>query len=208
MLKNFIRNARKPVGVGGSIILWTMNWGHGYLVRWGFPYLNISPSSHILDIGCGGGANIHRLLQRNVGGKVYGVDYSALCVQKSKQYNAKAIAENRCEIKEGSVSAIPYSDNMFDIATAIETVYMWPDFKNDLKEVLRIIKSGGTFFICNECVREDGEKSNYKVIEQILESKVYSPNEYKEFLTEAGFVNVQIILSKNKKRICVIAQKQ
>jgi ubiquinone/menaquinone biosynthesis C-methylase UbiE len=48
------------------------------------------------------------------------------------------------------VSQIPWEDGAFDLVTAFETVYFWPDFEGGLKEVRRVLKPGGTLFICNE----------------------------------------------------------
>jgi len=206
MFKKFILNARQPKGVGGAFMLWTMNLSHSRLSRWGLNCLDIAPQDSVLDVGCGGGANIKRLLQ-STAGNVYGLDYSALCVEKSSRCNAKAIAEKRCEIKEGSVSAIPFGDNLFDIVTAFETVYFWLDSRESLKEILRVMKSGGTFFICNEVVREEGKEPPFKSVLRMLGAKIYSVNDYHNILTENGFTDVKVNLSKNRKMICITARK-
>jgi len=206
MLKEFILNARKPKGIGGSIMLWTMNLGHAHLAKWGLTYLEVKPNDCILDVGCGGGANINRLLQIT-SGNVCGLDYSTLCVEKSKKYNEKAIAEKRCEIKEGSVSHIPFDENKFDIVTAFETTYFWLDSKDSLNEIFRVMKSGGTFFICNEVVREEGKEPPLKSVVNMLGAKISSPNDYQNILSEAGLVNIKVNLSKNKKLVCITALK-
>jgi ubiquinone/menaquinone biosynthesis C-methylase UbiE len=207
MLKEFFLNMRKPNGFGGSIMLKLMNWGHDSLAKWGLSYLDIKKDDIILDIGCGSGKNISRMLNTAANGKVYGLDYSKLSVEKSLEYNKKEIKKNRCEIKQGTVSDIPYAENMFNIVTAFETIYFWPNFINDLKGIIRILKSGGIFFICNEEVREDGKEAPNQYFVKILDLKIYSPNELKETLIKAGFIDVQIILSDNKKHICAIAKK-
>jgi ubiquinone/menaquinone biosynthesis C-methylase UbiE len=206
MLKKFILNARKPAGRGGSVMLRLMNFGHARLAKWGLDYLNIKSNDYILDVGCGGGANIKTLLQKTKG-NVYGLDYSTLCVEKSKAINEEAIIGKRCEIKEGSVSEIPYGNSMFDIVTAFETVYFWLDFENCLQEILRVLKSEGTFFICNEVVREEGKEPPFKYFDTMLGAKIYSPNDYRNILSNAGFTDIRVNLSKNKKRICITAQK-
>lgn len=206
MLKNLFKNLRKPEGVSGSIMLGIMSLGHSSNAKWGLNYLSINPDDYILDVGCGSGTNIKRLLQTTKG-SVYGIDYSALCVEKSKKTNEKTIAEKRCEIKEGSVSEIPYDDNMFDIVTAFETVYFWLEAKDSLKEILRVLKSGGTFFICNELVREEGKEPPLKSVVNMLDAKIYSVNDYQNILSKAGFVNIKVNLSKNKKMLCLTAQK-
>ena len=56
---SFFENTRKPVGLGGKL----MNLGHSPVARWGLRFLRLAPNAKVLDCGCGGGANIKRLLK-------------------------------------------------------------------------------------------------------------------------------------------------
>ena len=60
---SFFENTRKPVGFGGKIMVAMMNVGHSAVARWGLQFLNAAPDAKVLDCGCGGGANIKRLLK-------------------------------------------------------------------------------------------------------------------------------------------------
>ena len=205
MLKDFFMNMRKPNGFGGKIMLWMMNIGHDKLAKWGLSYLNIKHDDIILDIGCGGGRNISNMLKKTITGKVYGLDYSQLSVDNSVIYNQKAIDKNKCEIKQGDVSKIPYTDKMFNIVTAFETIYFWPDIYNSFKEVYRILKQEGLFFICNESFPINDEDKPHEYFAKLLDMKIYSVNELKKILIETGFENIEINILKNN--ICVIAKK-
>lgn len=46
-------------------------------------------------------------------------------------------------------------DASFGLVTAFETIYFWPGLADCFREVYRVTKPGGTFFICNE---SNGEK--------------------------------------------------
>ena len=208
MLKEFFLNMRKPKGIGGSIMLWSMNLGHSSMAKWGLKYLNVKNNDNILDIGCGGGVNISRLLRKATNLKLFGLDYSESSVKKSIKHNKKAIDKKQCEITQGSVSNIPYNEATFDIVTAFETTYFWPDIKNDTKEILRVLKPGGTFFICNGTVLLDNEKPPHEYFTKILDLKIYSPKDFNNILTESGFIDIKINLSENKKLICIIARKE
>ena len=61
---SFFENTRKPVGFGGKIMVAMMNLGHSAVARWGLQFLNTAPDAKVLDCGCGGGANIRRLLKK------------------------------------------------------------------------------------------------------------------------------------------------
>ena len=60
---SFFENTRKPVGFGGKIMVAMMNLGHGPVAWWGLRFLELAPDARVLDCGCGGGANIKRLLK-------------------------------------------------------------------------------------------------------------------------------------------------
>ena len=98
VLKKVFNNARKPQGVIGKIMVTGMNGNaHAMLAKWALSNLVINDDSRVLDIGCGGGGNIARLLQLCPNGYVAGIDYSPVSVKKSIEVNAAAIAHKRCK---------------------------------------------------------------------------------------------------------------
>ena len=202
---SFFENTRKPVGLGGKIMVAMMNLGHSPVARWGLRFLELTPDAKVLDCGCGGGANIKRLLKKCPEGIVKGIDYSPVSVEKSKRLNAKAISEGRCCVLEASVAALPFEDNKFDVVTAFETVYFWPDLPQCFREVYRVLKPGGTLLICNES-NGDSDKDE-KWTEIIGGMTIYSGDELKTFLENAGFCNVQIHKNKMGWR-CLTGQKR
>ena len=140
---SFFENTRKPVGFGGKIMVAMMNLGHSAVARWGLQFLNTAPDAKVLDCGCGGGANIRRLLKKCPQGVVKGIDYSPVSVEKTKKVNETAIADGRCAVLQGSVADMMFADNWFDAVTAFETVYFWPDLPRCFREVWRVLKPGG-----------------------------------------------------------------
>ena len=118
---SFFENTRKPVGLGGKIMVAMMNLGHSPVARWGLRFLELTPDAKVLDCGCGGGANIKRLLKKCPQGIVKGIDYSPVSVEKSKKVNDAAIAEGRCAVLQGSVADMIFADDWFDAVTAFET---------------------------------------------------------------------------------------
>lgn len=200
----FFDNTRKPIGIGGKIMVSMMNFGHRALAEWGFRFLDLNTSAKVLDCGCGGGANIRKLLNKHPQVSVTGIDYSPVSVEKSRKLNAKAIEEGRCRVFEGSVAELPFPETQFDAATAFETVYFWPDLLHCFQEVWRVLRPGGTFLICNE-VSGEAAKDN-KWTEIIEGMTIYNDVRLKAALEQAGFHNIQI--HKNKKGwLCVTGQK-
>ena len=201
---SFFENTRKPVGFGGKIMVAMMNVGHSAVARWGLQFLELAPDAKVLDCGCGGGANIKRLLKKCPQGIVKGIDYSPVSVEKSKKVNEAAIAEGRCAVLQGSVADMMFADNVFDSVTAFETVYFWPDLPRCFREVYRVLKPDGTFLICNECGGDiPGDE---KWTQRISGMRIYKDTQLKAALEEAGFRDVQIYKHK-RDWLCVLARK-
>jgi ubiquinone/menaquinone biosynthesis C-methylase UbiE len=158
-----------------------------------------------LDIGCGGGANIARLLQRAPKGVVQGIDYSSVSVAKSSKVNAKAIAEGRCKVQEASVVELPFGENAFDLVTAFETIYFWPDIEHCFGEVKRVLKPGGQFVIVNE---SDGSGPMDAKWESLIEGMhTYKPEEIRLHLSNAGFKAIDIRKDEAKHWLMVTVEK-
>jgi ubiquinone/menaquinone biosynthesis C-methylase UbiE len=206
-MAGFFENFRKPAGFAGSLLISSMNFGHTAISKWGLSHLEIRSVDHILDIGCGGGANIARMLKFALQGRVCGLDYSELCAAKSASLNHKAVSQGASEIRCGSVSKIPWLDNTFNLVTAFETVYFWPDFVSDLREVRRVLKPGGKIFICNEMTRVETGEQPYTYWIEKLDLNAYSEREFREHLSVAGFTCIEIDTGEGK-RICVTARKE
>lgn len=195
----------KPQGEDGVKLLERMNGGrHEELAFWGLSFLDIAEGDHVLDIGCGGGANIVRLLERAPHGHVTGVDYSPVSVQMSSDLNADAIAAGRCSVLEGNSSDLPLPDAAFDVVTAFETTYYW-DLPTAFPEVLRVLKPGGLFLVCNEDNGLDPEA--LELAKRIPGMVMYTVDEHVEALVQAGFEIVATEEVRELGHLAVIARR-
>lgn len=180
----------KPSGLFGTIIGRFMNFFHGNIHKWGLENHSINKNFICLDIGCGGGNAVKAIVKKAKNGKTYGLDHSPEMVHLSRKLNSSFIANGLVEINQGNVSALPYSDNQFDLVTAFETIQFWQDLKRDLKEVRRVLKPSGAFIIVNRYPPEDSKWTNFL---QIKNAK-----DYEKILKSADFSDV-CIDDKDKK---------
>src|SRR5579864_6609301 len=120
----------------GRYTLWRMNLSHSRLTDWGLAHISIGKDCTILDVGCGGGRTVSKLAAIATDGKVYGVDYSDESVAATRRTNARWIALGRVDVRRGSVSYLPFPDAMFDVITAVETHFWWPNLPGDMRELL------------------------------------------------------------------------
>lgn len=206
LLSKIFNNTRKPEGFFGRMMVNGMNGGsHARMAEWGVSFVDIPVDANILDVGCGGGGNIARLLCRCPKGTVTGIDYSPVSVKKSREVNATAIAAGRCKVLEGSATALPFEERSFDLVTAFETIYFWPEIDKCFRGVHRTLKVGGRFVIVNE---DDGLTGNNEKWEKLIEGMhTYTPDELRLHLTAAGFTDIAVHGEEQHHWLCVIATK-
>ncbi|MBP5229479.1 MAG: class I SAM-dependent methyltransferase [Bacteroidales bacterium] len=189
-LKSLFTQCALPQGFTGRLMLKFMNHCHAPLTNWGLSFIKFDDKWKMLDIGCGGGATLKRLLKRSPNGMVYGIDISEESVIKAGKVNAKVL-DKQVFVQKGTASSLPYPDNTFNLVTAVETVYFWPDLENCFKEVRRVLNHGGLFSIIVEVVKKDSSWT--KMVDGM---KVYPPEKMKEILENVGFKNIEIHYKK------------
>jgi ubiquinone/menaquinone biosynthesis C-methylase UbiE len=184
------RQVRKPSGWLGKRVVRAMNLSHGAMTDWALQLITIPRVATILDIGCGGGRTIQELAAWAPEGKVFGLDYSPTSVEVSRNTNAHEIDAGRVQIEQGSVAALPFPDHSFDIVTAVETHYYWPDLPANVREVFRVVKPGGRFVLIAETYHGGPLRLLYGAIMPLLRAAYLSDEEHRNLLAEAGFTEV------------------
>lgn len=186
LLKSFFNQCARPEGSLGRAMLCFMNYTHAPLTNWGLKLVNVQDGWTILDVGCGGGFTIRRLLKRSKDAQVYGIDISEESVTKARQVNAEVL-DKQVYVTQGSAEQLPYNDEMFDLVTAVETVYFWPNLPDCLQEVRRVLKPGGKFAIMVEVVDSDSKWTS--IVDGMT---AYTPEQLKTLLDDAGFIQTEI----------------
>ena len=202
-----IGNPRKPEGTEGEEMLERMNQSHYEVTGWALSYWEIQEDDRVLDIGCGGGATLHRMAEKVTSGHVTGVDYSDVSVETSRRNNEKNISSGKMDVLEGSVENLPFADDSFDKIITVESFYFWPDPQENLKEVRRVLKEGGTFLLVADTYNKEG--LDPKTLENICRFHLFTPTaeEFRKLFEKAGFTGIQIHVKEGTDWICVEGKK-
>jgi SAM-dependent methyltransferase len=201
-----IWQVRKPTKWIGRLFAGMMNSSHSDLTDWGLLHVHIDKQFQILDVGCGGGRTIRKLAEATEG-KVFGIDHAAGSVALSRQTNALLIESGRVEIQGASVSQLPFSDDTFDLVTAVETQYYWPDLIKDMKEILRVLRPGGSLIIIAESYKGGRYAAIQRPVMWLLRSTLLSLDEQRELFSAVGYTNVQLFEERAKGWICATGRK-
>jgi ubiquinone/menaquinone biosynthesis C-methylase UbiE len=186
-----------------------MNSSHSKLTDWGLEHISIENHHTVLDVGCGGGRTVSKLAAIATRGKVYGVDYSDESIAATERTNARWIELGRVEIRHVSISQLPFPDGMFDLVTAVETHFWWPNLPGDMREVFRVLKPGGTLVLIAE-IYKGANTTAAKVAEKYASRTsmtFLSVNEHRQLFANAGYSDVQVIEERDKGWICGVGRK-
>jgi ubiquinone biosynthesis O-methyltransferase len=108
----------------------------------------------VLDVGCGDGQLAASLAR--VGAKVSAIDTDARMLKAARRHFAAtgvSVALNR-----GSVEALPYDDNTFDIVLAVTVLCLVRDPRGAITQMTRVLKPGGRLIL-----GELGRRSSWAV---------------------------------------------
>ncbi len=149
--------------------------------------LDVRPDDNVLEVGFGPGVAIQLLLHWVPAGSVAGIDYSQEMVRQAAARNAAALRNRRVDLRYGSVERLPFAEETFDKALAINSMQTWPDARAGLREIQRVLKHGGNValgFTVNSGQPKEGVA---------------------DLLTAAGFAQARIV--GRPKLFCAIATK-
>lgn len=191
-IKTYLANqARKPSGWFGRVIApRVFNRENREMEDFGLKLMDPNEDDRILEIGFGNGRFISEIMPHIEKGKVCGIDISDEMVSLASKRNNQWIEDGKLEIKKGSIENIPYPDDYFDKIFTANTIYFWPDPKENLREVLRVLKSNGVF-LCAMRTKQQMESINSVVRDnKDIFQNLYQEKEVKQLFKEAGFKNI------------------
>ena len=192
----------RPSSLMGRILLRSMNIGHGRLHQWGLKAAGIQLTDRVLDVGCGGGKAISRILEETRR-EVAGVDHSPEAVKTARSVNRAAISSGRLRIVESSVENLPFRDGFFDVVTAFETTYFWPELQAGLTEIRRVLSPGGRLVIANEFAdRASAGAWAGRLNMRVPDSEALAGAAY-----EAGFLMVDVSVHPHNGWLRLVAAK-
>ena len=199
-------NPAKPQGEEGALMLARMNESHAAVTEWGLAFLDIRPDAAVLDIGCGGGATLHRLAARAPQGQLTGVDYSPVSVKCASEFNAADVAAGRMCIIQASVEALPFPDASFDTITTVESFYFWPAPQENLREVRRVLRGGGSFLLIADIYEKPDLPPAARANIALYKLFNPTPEQFEHLFRNAGFRNIAIHTREGEHWIAVSGQ--
>ena len=186
--------AARPRGSLGRALGWMLLRVNGPMNRCAVDALEMQHGETVLEIGCGPGDAIARLVRAGQSRRIVAIDHAPEMVEAARSLNKPAIREGIVDIRECSVSEMPFRDGSFDAVLAVNSVQFWPHLRLDLKAVLRILKPGGRILIAMRMTMEPRARRRCEMLLRALPNAGYVEVTMEEATTRA--VKVALIGAK------------
>jgi len=170
-----------------------MAMGHSGFYKNTANILNLTPDDAYLEIGFGSGLFIKKYASHVK--RIAGLDYSEDMVKLANKINKDLVKSGKAEFKQGNASTLPWNENEFSAVAGIETFFFWPKPQLSLKEIFRVLIPGGRLVLEMAYNKDDGKDHTKQVEKHNL--KLYSSEEMKILLKEAGFSEISIVYYKS-----------
>jgi SAM-dependent methyltransferase len=92
-----------------------------------------------LDVGCGNGAFTELIVERSAPAALQGIDPS----EAQLAYARTRLDASVVQLRHGDATALPFSDNTFDVAVMALVIFFVPDPARGVAEMVRVVRPGG-----------------------------------------------------------------
>jgi ubiquinone/menaquinone biosynthesis C-methylase UbiE len=178
----------KPTGFFGKMLAKGMARGHKHFYKQAVKVIDPKKDDKYLEIGFGSGIFIKKYMSSV--SKISGIDHSEDMVQLASDINKKLVDMGKAEFKWGDASFLPWDDNEFTVVVAIETFFFLIEIEKTLSEIFRVLQPSGRLVIEMAYNKDDGVDHQRHIKKMGL--RLYSGEEMKKMLTDAGFSGVVI----------------
>ncbi len=193
LLKAYLsRQLRHPTGYGGRLILRLINQENGGMNAIAINVLDAQPGQQILEIGCGGGDLINRLLKTEQLPQITAIDASQTAVDMVCHKFKEAMATHRLVVHQAKAEAMPFADNGFDAIVTVNTLYFWPDVPTVINECQRCLKPGGQLVITynSKAFLEEQQATQFGF-------RAYEVSDVETYLKRGGFDTIETTSSES-----------
>lgn len=156
-------------------------------------FIEITPKMKVLDLGCGSGYLTFPIAKENPETSILGLDIVTETL-KHNVIDAKKQSFYNLEFKSYDGSIFPFDDETFDLVITRYALHHFPDIRQSMKEVARVLKPKGRLFISdprpNEC---DITRfvDDYMQLKKDGHIKFYSKDEWIDICGKCGFSVIQ-----------------
>ncbi len=148
--------------------------------------MELQPDDTVLDLGCGTGWLCRTIAGRVPEGQVVGMDVSDAMVHRACD---ASIGFHNLTFLTGSADRIIWGDDYFTKVISVESAYYWPEPARGIREILRVLRPGGSAWILINYYRDNPHCHQWSALLSVP-IHLLSADEWAELFRGAGFTRV------------------
>ena len=138
-----LHQAAMPRGARGVVMGWLMERLNNGQNRATVDALDPPPGAAVLEVGFGPGQALEMLAHKVPLALVAGVDHSPLMLARARRRLNGRRGDAALDLRLGDAGDLPFPDEKFDLAFAVNSFHLWPDQDRALAEMTGVLKPGG-----------------------------------------------------------------
>ncbi len=165
-----------------------MEDGHRNVTEQIIEMMDLGPADRVLDLGCGVGWATRLMAARLPEGEATGVDVADEMIARARAHSEGI---RNISFHNASATRLPFDEEYFDKALSVESLYYYPDIPAALREVYRVMRTGGRVFFMLNLFREN-EGSIHWAEKLAVPVHVLGEADYRDLFEKAGFQRVAV----------------
>lgn len=145
-------------------------------LAWAVDLMQIKPTDHILEIGCGAGKAIELITPLLTTGTVTGVDQSAAMIAKAAKNNEASIKNKKVLFLQQSFSDFKPGLKKYQLVFAFDVNIFWKEPLKELEIIKYILMPGGKLYLLH-LPPVNKTKSVSAITDRLLHENGYRVNE-------------------------------
>ena len=162
--------------------------------------LGLSPSDHVLDVGCGFGGT-SRFVASRFGCRVTGIDLTAEFVETGRVLCDWVQLGDRIDLQQGNALEMPFEESVFDAAIMLHVGMNIRDKARLFAQVARVVKNEAVFGVY-DVMRTTDDPLIYPVpwASTAEASSLATLEEYRQALSQSGF---EVIGTRDRRNFAI-----
>lgn len=146
--------------------------------------------SRVLDVGCGIGGSAF-LMDKDYGATVRGVDLSKNMIHFA-QVRQQELGSKNTSFHIEDITKAEYEEGEFDLIYSRDAILHIEDKITLYTNFLKWLKPGGELFVSDYACRSENLTPEFEAYRAQRNYQLVSPDQYKDIVTRAGFVDVEV----------------
>ncbi len=162
-----------------------MEKGHRPVGEQAIARMNLPANARVLDVGCGSGWGSRLMAAIAFNGHVVGIDISDEMVDLARK---SSLQFPNVSYKVASAESLPFRNDEFTHAFSMESLYYYSNMLAALREIHRVVSSGGTFVTVIDLYLENVPSHQWIPTLKVPVHLLGIPD-YRAMFEASGFVN-------------------